>query len=174
MDLLKLAVLCGHLVHPAMTLRVIEVESQGQAFAIHDNTSDQSFVPHSLPEAVRLASILISAGHRVDLGLMQINYEVWLKPTRLSLAQAFDPCTNIFMGSTILSADYGQALQSTSDPNEALWRALSRYNTGTDWRGWRYAERLLTGRAASAQKDARKASTMQRAQHAPVGFSEYP
>jgi type IV secretion system protein VirB1 len=174
MDLLKLALLCGHLVHPAMTLRVIEVESQGQTFAIHDNTSDQSFVPHSLPEAVRLASMLIWAGHRVDLGLMQINYEVWLKPTQLILAQAFDPCTNIFMGSTILNADYGQALRWTTDRNEALWRALSRYNTGTDWRGWRYAQRVLSGHASSAQKDARKASTMQRAQHAPVGFSGYP
>jgi len=118
--------------------------------------------------------MLIWAGHRVDLGLMQINYEVWLKPTQLILAQAFDPCTNIFMGSTILNADYGQALRWTTDRNEALWRALSRYNTGTDWRGWRYAQRVLSGHASSAQKDARKASTMQRAQHAPVGFSGYP
>ena len=30
MDLLNLALMCGHLVDPAMTLRVIQVESQGQ------------------------------------------------------------------------------------------------------------------------------------------------
>ena len=64
MDLLNLAMLCGHLVDPVMTMRVIDVESRGQTYAIHDNTSDQTFVPSSLPYAVALASRLIVQGHR--------------------------------------------------------------------------------------------------------------
>ncbi len=123
MDLLSLAMLCGHLVDPAMTLRVIDVESRGQTYAIHDNTSDQTFVPSSLPEAVALASRLIVQGHRLDIGLMQINYDVWLKPGAFPLAKAFDACTNITVGSIILNADYVQALQTSKVPSDALWRA---------------------------------------------------
>lgn len=170
MDLLRLAVLCGHLVHPATTLRVIEVESQGQTFAIHDNTSDQSFVPHSLSEAVRLASLLIAAGHRVDLGLMQINYDVWLKPVAFPLAKAFQPCTNITMGSIILNADYVQALRSSKGPSDALWHALSRYNSGDDWRGLEYAQRVLTGRNSGSHSGAGKGANVERARTAPVTF----
>ena len=62
MDLLNLAMLCGHLVDPAMTLRVIDVESRGRPYAIHDNTSDQTFVPGALPDAVAVASRLLFRG----------------------------------------------------------------------------------------------------------------
>ena len=47
MDLLTLAVLCGPMVDPAMTLRVIDVESAGHAFAIHDNTNGKTYEAQS-------------------------------------------------------------------------------------------------------------------------------
>ena len=174
MDILSLALVCGHLVDPAMTLRVIQVESQGQIYAIHDNTNSQTFVPNSLPEAVELSSRLIAQGHRLDLGLMQINYDVWLKPGAFPLAKAFDPCTNITIGSTILNADYIQALQRTSNSSEALFRALSLYNSGSDWRGLGYANRVLTVRSAGAFSRIGRGSSAERAQHAPVTFAERP
>ena len=174
MDLLNLAVMCGHLVDPAMTLRVIQVESQGQIYAIHDNTNDHTFVAKSLPEALRLSSQLIAQGHRLDLGLMQINYDVWLKPGVFPLAKAFDPCTNITIGSTILNGDYIQALQHTSNSSEALFRALSLYNSGSDWRGLGYANRVLTVRSAGAFSRIGRGSSAERAQHAPVTFAERP
>ncbi len=43
MDLLTLALVCGPLVNPAMTLRVIEVESGGFPYAIHDNRDGSSY-----------------------------------------------------------------------------------------------------------------------------------
>ena len=174
MDLLDLAMLCGHLVDPAMTLRVIDVESRGQTYAIHDNTSDQTFVPNSLPEAVTLSSRLIVQGHRLDIGLMQINYDVWLKPGAFPLAKAFDACTNITIGSTILNADYVQALQTSKVPSDALWRALSLYNSGSDWRGLGYANRVLMGPSNSAPHRTDKGSSAERARVAPVTFSERP
>ena len=174
MDLLNLAVMCGHLVDPAMTLRVIQVESQGQIYAIHDNTIDHTFVAKSLPEALRLSSQLIAQGHRLDLGLMQINYDVWLKPGAFPLAKVFDACTNITIGSTILNGDYVQALQRTSNPSEALFRALSLYNTGSDWRGLSYANWVLTGRFATPHSRTEKASMAEQARVAPVTFSERP
>ena len=174
MDLLNLAMLCGHLVDPVMTMRVIDVESRGQTYAIHDNTSDQTFVPSSLPYAVALASRLIVQGHRLDIGLMQINYDVWLKPGAFPLAKAFDACTNITIGSTILNADYVQALQTSKVPSDALWRALSLYNSGSDWRGLGYANRVLMGPSNSAPHRTDKGSSAERARVAPVTFSERP
>ena len=78
---------------------------------------------------------------------MQIDYDVWLKPGAFPLAKAFDACTNITIGSTILNADYVQALQTSKVPSDALWRALSLYNSGSDWRGLGYANRVLIGRS---------------------------
>jgi len=145
MDLLSIAVACSFLTDPRTTLRVIAVESQGQPYAIHDNTEDHTYTPQALPEALEIASLLLNAGHRLDIGLMQINVDVWLKPRSYSLAKAFDPCTNIRIGSMILHRDYTQALTSSRSPKDALWRALSLYNTGTDWRGFEYAQRVLFG-----------------------------
>jgi type IV secretion system protein VirB1 len=148
MDLLTLAVLCGPMVDPAMTLRVIAVESAGHAYAIHDNTDGRTYEAGSSRGAVTVATLLLRAGHRIDLGLMQINYDAWLKPTRFSLGQAFDPCTNIRLGTTILSANYARALPRSGTSREALYRALSQYNSGSDSASWDYAERVLTGRTS--------------------------
>jgi type IV secretion system protein VirB1 len=166
--------MCGHLVDPAMTLRVIDVESRGQTYAIHDNTSNQTFAPSSLPDAEAVASRLIVQGHRLDIGLMQINYDVWLKPGSFPLAKAFDACTNITIGSIILNADYVQALQTSKVTSEALWRALSLYNSGSDWRGLGYANRVLMGPSNSAPYRTDKGSSAERARVAPVTFSERP
>jgi len=54
---------------------------------------------------------------------MQINVEAWLKPVQLPLERAFDPCTNITLGTTILSADYTQAFARSTAANDALRRA---------------------------------------------------
>lgn len=149
MDLLTLAVLCGPMVDPSTTLRVIAVESAGHAYAIHDNTNGKTYEAGSSRGAVNVANILLRAGHRIDLGLMQINYDAWLKPARFSIEQAFDPCTNIRLGTTILSANYARALGQSGTSREALYRALSQYNSGSDSAAWDYAERVLTGRTSA-------------------------
>ena len=148
MDLLTLAVLCGPMVDPAMTLRVISVESAGHAFAVHDNTNGNTYEPATSAAAVNVANSLIRAGHRIDLGLMQINYDAWLRPVGFSLGLAFDPCTNIRLGTTLLSANYAHALARSRSPTEALKRALSEYNSGSPSRSYSYAVKILTGRTA--------------------------
>jgi len=176
MDLLSLAVLCGHLVHPQMTLRVIAVESQGHVYAIHDNTTGEHYTPETLQAAVRLSRQLMDAGHRLDVGLMQINVEAWLRPVNFPLERAFDPCTNIALGTTILSADYTQALARATSPSDALRRALSLYNSGSESHSLSYAQKVLgkSGFAESAPSgppSPRAQHSAQRAQLAPVIFS---
>lgn len=148
MDLLTLAVLCGPLVDPATTLRVIAVESAGHAYAVHDNTNGKTYEARSSRGAMNVANILVRAGHRIDVGLMQISYDAWLKPTRFPIAQALDPCMNIRLGTTILSANYARALERSGTPRDALYRALSQYNSGSDVASRDYAEHVLTGRTS--------------------------
>ena len=151
MDLLTLAILCGPWVAPATTLSVIQVESGGHVYAVHDNTSQRSFNPATSREAEALASALIRAGHRVDLGLMQINYDVWLRPAHVRLDQAFNACTNIAFGTTILSAAFARESLHARSPPEALARALSVYNSGDAYRARDYARLvLLSHRQATA------------------------
>ena len=148
MELLSLVVLCSPLVDPATTLRVIDVESGGHPYAIHDNTEGRSYDGANSAQAVSIASALIRAGHRVDLGLMQINYEVWLRPTGFSLEKAFDACTNVRLGTTILSANYAKVLRRSVSGLDALQRALSVYNSGSESRSWEYAHNVLSGRTS--------------------------
>jgi type IV secretion system protein VirB1 len=148
MDLLTLAMLCGPLVDPSTTLRVISVESAGHPYVIHDDSNGKTYDAATARGAANVASILILAGHRIDLGLMQINYDAWLKPTHVSLETVFAPCTNIRLGTTILSANYAHALSRSGTSGEALYRALSEYNSGNDFTSWDYAERVLTRRTS--------------------------
>ena len=148
MDLLTLAILCGPMVDPATTLRVIAVESAGHPYAIHDNTNGKTYEAGTSAGAVRVANILLNAGHRIDLGLMQINYDAWLRPTRFSIVSALDPCTNIRLGTTLLSANYARALGRSRSPAEALTRALSEYNSGSESRSVDYARKVITGRTS--------------------------
>lgn len=171
MDLLTVAAACGHLVHPAMTERVIQIESQGQPFAIHDNSTARQWTPSTLSEAVHVAHALIASGHNLDLGLMQINYRVWLQPTAFPLERAFDACTNVALGTTILSANYASALTRSTSSDDALMKALSQYNSGSDVRSLGYAHQVLWGTrvATSARIDRRHTTDL--AQHAPVTFT---
>ena len=146
MDLLTLAFLCGPMVDPAVTLRIISVESGGDPYVIHDDSAGAVYRSPDALGAARLAQSLLQMRHRIDIGLMQINYEVWLKPTRFALARALEPCTNIRLGTTILSANYAHALSHSRGPQDALNRALSTYNSGSDFASRGYAERVLAGR----------------------------
>ena len=150
MDLLSLALLCGPLADPATTLRVINVESGESATAIHDNTSGESYLRLSAEDAVRTAERLIRAGHRIDLGLMQINYGKWLNKSGFSVREALDPCTNIRLGTSILSAEYARALSRSRTLHEALQLALSAYHSGSETRALGYAERVLLVRLGAA------------------------
>ena len=143
MDLLTLAAICGPWVAPATTVSIIGTESGGHPFAIHDNTSGRSYKPGTVEQAARLAQTLLMSGHRLDLGLMQINANAWFAPARVTLGEAFNPCLNIAFGTTILSAAYARQSGQGLSSSEVLKRALSIYNSGSATRGLAYAEQVL-------------------------------
>jgi type IV secretion system protein VirB1 len=127
---------CMPNIAPATLEAVIAVESRGDPLAIFDNTTRRSWHPLDQAEAIALARRLVAAGHVVDLGLMQVDSGN-LPALGLSIAQAFDPCTNIRAGGEILTRDYAYAVGLLGSGQAALKIALSLYNTGDAHRGFR-------------------------------------
>jgi type IV secretion system protein VirB1 len=133
---------CGPSVDPSLTKAIIRVESGGNPFAIGDNTARRSYFPVSKADAVQLAGYLLSQGHNLDMGLMQIN-SCHLGKKGLSLDALFDPCGNVNFGTSLL-ADYFRMHSGDPDKTQVLFKALSAYNTGSAWRGPDYINRILT------------------------------
>ncbi|OHB26239.1 MAG: hypothetical protein A2790_19920 [Phenylobacterium sp. RIFCSPHIGHO2_01_FULL_69_31] len=131
---LSLAATCAPGVAPATLLAVARVESGLDPLAIGVNgPARETPRPRDAQEAVRAAQSLIRAGRNVDLGLSQINSRN-LPALGLSLADAFDPCTNLRASARILAAGYRAA--PSPSPQARLRVALSVYNTGHPERGF--------------------------------------
>jgi len=140
--LLSLAAACGRDVHPVTTAAIIQVESQGNALVIADNTRRTSYIPHTPAQAIRLANQLHQQGHSLDIGVMQINTQ-WLHTKHLTLEKLFDPCSNIAVGTDILATAYRGALRQSDDEATALTQALSIYNAGSPTEGSAYVTRVM-------------------------------
>jgi type IV secretion system protein VirB1 len=113
----------------------------------------QSHHPDSKRDAVALAERLVSQGHSIDIGLMQVNAANVLPD--VSLSQAFDRNRSVRIGAHLLSEAYGRCggrrALTTMQKERALRCAAARYNRGSDGppgqayaaRVWRVAERLV-------------------------------
>lgn len=138
---------CGPDVHPATIQAIVEVESGGNPYAIHDGPTGTAIFPKSKEEAVEVAKRLLAKGHRLDVGLMQIN-TTHLKELRrrgIDVDDLFDPCTSIKAGTRILSEFYQlHAQKSPHDSSDlTLLKALSSYNSGGAFKGKEYVRRIL-------------------------------
>lgn len=122
--------------HQTIT-HVVRVESGGDPLAINANrpTGPHRIRASDIEEAVRLAAAEIAAGHSVDVGLMQVNSKNFAS-VGLTLASAFNPCTNVAAGARILMDGYMRAVVKHGEGQAALQVALSLYNTGDFRRGF--------------------------------------
>lgn len=138
---------CGSKVHLDTLKQVIKVESRFHPFAVADagpvnlpwnirKSMVKSYYLNSKEEAISKVTELLNQGHTVSLGLMMLN-DRNLKWMGISIADTFDPCTNIKYGSDLLYQNYITALKVFPDKNEALQAALSMYNSGDFYRGKR-------------------------------------
>lgn len=142
---------CGPAVDPSTTNAIIQTESGGNPYAIGDNTTRKSHFPKSKTEAVQLADYLLSQGHNLDMGLMQVN-SCHIKTMKFTLEDIFDPCRNISIGTSIL-ADFYHRNDHGEAKNVVLFKALSAYNTGSAWRGPGYINRILQAAGAPYRVD---------------------
>ena len=133
-DLATIILQCSMAVHPQTAQAVVQYESQGNPYAL--NTQVRSYYPRSREEAAARLAQALRAGLRTDIGLMQVNSQ-WLRRLRLPADALLDPCTNVRVGTAILSKDYAQTWAKYRAQKPALLTALSLYNTGSESRGMR-------------------------------------
>lgn len=129
----QLAASCAPSVHVDTLASVARTESRLNTLAIGDNTTHRAYAPATAEEAIATATALLNQGHSIDLGLMQIN-SANLRGLGLSVADTFDACKSMAGGARVLVAGYRPSVGEDTQP--ALLRALSRYNTGNDRRGF--------------------------------------
>ena len=101
----------------AQLAAVARAESGLDPLAIGDATAGRAHRPRNPAAAVAEATALLRRGHSLDLGV----------------ADAFEPCRNIAAGARVLAAGFDP--KGGENGQQALVRALSRYNTGLPDRG---------------------------------------
>ncbi|MCB1753891.1 MAG: lytic transglycosylase domain-containing protein [Gammaproteobacteria bacterium] len=123
-------------VDPGIMRAIVAHESRGVITAINVNKLNRRVpAPVSIDEAAKAANLYIAKGYTVDIGLTQANSEN-LKRLKIPLQKAFDPCTNLKIGSYIY-ADALSRYHNRGYRGETLLRvALSAYNTGSPKQGF--------------------------------------
>lgn len=142
---------CSTGVAPSTMAAIIKVESAGNPWAIGDNTTKSRVTPtpRNAEEAIAIATDLINKGHNLDLGLSQIN-SANLRAYKVSVRDIFDPCTNITVGSSILSNFYIKSVAKYGEGEKSLFHALSAYNTGSFFKGPTYVTKILKAAGSNA------------------------
>lgn len=106
---------------------VVSVESGFQPFAIRINTGRPlAEQPKTRAEAIETATILISEGHDIDLGLGGINSDN-LGRLGMSVSDTFDFCLNIKASAALLDGYYQMALQGGATTAQAEAVMLRSY-----------------------------------------------
>jgi type IV secretion system protein VirB1 len=144
-QLRSLAATCATSVHPDTIEAIVRTESAYHPYALSINypqkeahysgySSSQIVLarqPQTLQEAVSWTQWLISNGHSVSIGLMQINTQEAAHLGIKNLAELFDPCTNIRTGGSILSTIYATQPHNLT----GLVQTFALYNAGSIARG---------------------------------------
>jgi hypothetical protein len=129
MDLLTLILTCSlHADDDALVRAIAESNAQSNPYFVLDAAVDLTQVdppapPKSAAEASARASDILAKGGRPLLGLLELP-PPWLGAFGRELADAFDPCTNLAIGSAMLSEFDAQcaaapAPKSPSKPHAA-------------------------------------------------------
>ncbi len=113
---------CAPDLAPVTIAAVVQQESGGYPFLLHDNTTGKSLRPRTAGDSAKLAYELIQSGHSIDIGLAQINSKN-LPALGLTVLDVLDPCTNLRAAQAVLVAAWNQS-------GHNLRGALAAYNTG--------------------------------------------
>lgn len=112
--------------------------------AIDDDTANTAYYPQSREAAIDLATSLLARGHVLDLGIAQVN-DSNLSGLGHTVADAFDPCTDLQMGEKILVNGWNTALAhygTEASIFTLMDSTASEYNSNTLTRAQEYMRRL--------------------------------
>lgn len=132
--LLAMADRCAPGVHPTTVAAIVQVESARHPYAIGVVGGRLIRQPATLSEAMATAQALEQQGWNFSIGIAQINRHQ-LAAQGLDYRTAFDPCSNLRAGASILQACYTRALSVYRAEQQALQAALSCYYSGNFRRG---------------------------------------
>lgn len=136
MDFFALAQTCAPDVHPTTMAAVAHVESSFNPYAIGVVGGALVRQPQNKEEAVATAQSLEKAGYNFSVGVGQVNRHN-LRKYGLTYETAFEPCSNLRAGASILRACYERAKTRFSDDQTALQAAFSCYYSGNFSTGFR-------------------------------------
>jgi len=135
---------------------VIAVESGGNPYAIHDNTTAVSYAPPTLGEAIGIGELLVDRGHSVDLGIAQINSGN-MAHYRIGVASLFNPCVNVNVGARILRDAWRSAIGRYGSAPEVrprvVFAAAQGYNSGSLFGAPRYASAVVNAYYSSSVQE---------------------
>jgi type IV secretion system protein VirB1 len=137
--------------HPyAVSLDYPRRTAREQGFA--EGTLSLARQPKNLAEALAWTHWFVRNGQSVSLGLMQISTQQ-ASDLGVSVDQLFDPCTNVRAGAQMLTRKYRRAAALLGEGQEALWQALSQYNSGSDVVGFLngYVQSVFNGESYARQ-----------------------
>jgi len=137
---LALALACAPQVHASTAHALVSVESAFNPWAIGVVGGSLQRQPRHRPEALATAQALQSAGRNFSVGLGQINVSNFSR-LGLSIATAFEPCTNLAAMQAVLTDCFERAQRKSarlSADQAALRAALSCYYSGNFSTGFRH------------------------------------
>lgn len=129
-----LAQQCAPEIATEAVVPLVVTESGGDDLAININKGPRVRAA-SIADGAALVRRYMAAGYTVDVGLAQVNSANFAR-LGVSIEQAFDPCTNLRLASSMLGAGYDLAIQHYTGL-DAISATYSLYNTGTLTRGFR-------------------------------------
>ena len=137
---------CAPQVSPVLMQALVRTESAWNPYAIGPDAGQRAIAqPQTLDEAVKTVKQLQAAGAKFSVGLAQIHISN-VTGRGMTWEQAFNPCSNLRMGQTILFEYYGKAIKEGYSGADAVWAALRGYNSGGVNRtvSDKYAEKIFT------------------------------
>lgn len=129
-----LAQKCASEVATQAVVPLVITESGGDDLSINVNRGPRVRAS-SVAEGAALVRRYMAQGYTVDVGLAQINSANFAR-LGVTVEQAFDPCTNLHLASSMLQEGYGLASRHYTGL-DAISATYSLYNTGTLTRGFR-------------------------------------
>jgi soluble lytic murein transglycosylase-like protein len=114
-----------------LTRAIAKVESGLNPWAL--NIEGKSFVFFNKEQVIEKAKVAQAAGQSFDSGVMQVNNR-WLSKWRIPLEEAFDPATNIQLGSRILKQEI--------DRYGLTWNAIGAYHSQNKARQQNYIAKV--------------------------------
>lgn len=134
-DLIDLAKKCSPTVAPTTMVTLVRTESKGNPLAIGLNGARLKAQPKTESQAVAWVKYLDKNGYNFDVGLGQVNIAN-IRKYKLKPEDLLQPCLNLQVSGYILTQNYIKAKKTTNDPQIALRKALSAYNTGNQKSGF--------------------------------------